>query len=138
MSDKSWYVMCAIESHAHGEYDDCAVRSVSIATGLPYATVHRSFKHRGRQPCSGVTMHVIRGALSDLGYYLIPLDPPGKTFRTAVRSLQNQPPRGPVLLTCKTHIACFRDGELQDHAGERLYRVESAYRLGKTLYPRPL
>ena len=127
MGNDSWRVMCAIESDALNEHNDCGLRAVSIATGLPYRMVRMAFAERGRRPRCGVRHYMVRGVLESFGYRMQEISAPGKTFRAAVRNLKEYPWSKPVLLSSSPHIACFRDGELQDHASERLYRVTGAW-----------
>jgi|688.fasta_scaffold586144_3 hypothetical protein len=49
------------------ETNDCSVRAVSVASGLPYYKVHAAFAEAGRKAGNGVSVRIMIAALEKLG-----------------------------------------------------------------------
>lgn len=49
------------------ESNDCSVRAVSVASGLPYYKVHTAFTEAGRKAGKGVSVRMVIAALEKLG-----------------------------------------------------------------------
>jgi len=58
----------SIEAHKIGERNDCAVKAIAIACGVPYAEVHALLKRLGRQEGKGTPVPISRQAIKQLGF----------------------------------------------------------------------
>ena len=72
---------------ALGEANDCAVKAVTIATGLPYEQIHAMMKLKGRKDRKGTMSHITVRVLNELGYRVDKITMPINARRAAETSL---------------------------------------------------
>ena len=122
-------------SKAHNEHRDCTVKALAVATGEPYAKVHRAMAEAGRKPRRGAHIHVMERAAEAMGYSVTRVarrnaegrpNFTAKTVRTAERDrrLANM---GRLFLSMSGHVAGMIDGKVLDWTEGRLHRIRAAY-----------
>ena len=129
-----------------GETKDCAVRAVSIATGVPYPEVHAYMEQKGRKDRRGTTDGVINSTLTHFGFKvayvnyssLMELRPKG--HREVLKNLTtHHPDRFPgvfdpkktYLLYARHHVLCVKGGVNHDWTRGKSRRVLSVYEVIK-------
>jgi hypothetical protein len=122
-------------SDAINENNDCAVRAVTITTGLPYPVVHKAFMQAGRKARKGTPRRITQRVVDALGYDMTPIKITAKTAITAERDRQLQD--GRVLLGMTRHLAAMIDGKLIDHTTGRRVKLNGAFRVTKRGEPMP-
>lgn len=116
-------------SKALNELNDCAVKAVSIATGVEYSVVHRIMKSLGRRNRCATKMSIIDVTVEKLGFKKIDV-----RFKVAARTI-SQVPRdrqlqdGNFLVTTSRHILAVTDGVVQDWTKGRQHRVREVARI---------
>lgn len=127
-----------------GEDNDCAVRAISILSGLSYETVHDAFIAAGREVGKPTPWTVITAACAALGVTLKEVKPertadiiasyPG--VHSALKSITtHHPVRFPkawadqpaVMMDTGGHVAAFKDGQLHDWSVNRAMRVKKLW-----------
>lgn len=149
----------AREAFAHGEFNDCSVRSIAILSGRPYAEVLAAFTKVGRRAQDGAYPFETVAAVGLLGYRLQALgerherrkDPPPTWVQKIISrypgrhktrtSLTTHHPvifhdawivLGPLLLEAHGHHCAYKFGVVHDPAAMKSCRIVAAYRLIKT------
>ena len=94
------------------ESNDCSVRAVSVASGLPYYKVHAAFTEAGRKTGKGVSVRIMIAALEKLG---IMQQPETLVFRRPTLSywLSNNP-TGNWVIVKRDHAFAILDGVVHD------------------------
>ena len=115
------------ESKLAGEFMDCAVIAVAIATGLPYKEVHKEFTKAGRKPRRRTKNTITLAVLESLGYKLKERTIKAKTVITAERELK----RGVYLIRVRGHILACKAGEIHDWTKDRRHRIIEVNRVIK-------
>lgn len=90
-----------------GEWNDCAVKAVAVAAGVPYAEAHALLKAAGRRDRRGMKNTLYKDVLRALGLALEPVKVPPCTRRTLVDRLR---PTGTYLVRVRGHVFCVKDG----------------------------
>ena len=127
LPNKAIWADVADASAERKEHNDCAVRAVTIVTGLDYQTVHAAFIEAGRKPRKGTPRGVTREACKRLGYQWEPVQVRAKTAITAERDPVLRSGRFVVGMT--RHLAAMVDGQLIDHTKGKRKRINGAYTL---------
>lgn len=123
------------ESDRIGERNDCAVKAVSISTGVPYALTHAAFKRNGRRNRCGTQRHITMNVIDQLGFKVVPVYPQGRTVKTVARELVG----GDFLVTVRGHILAVKNGKVEDWTDGRQHRVREVYKvLPKHQEPAPV
>jgi len=114
-----------------GQAGDCVVRSIAIATGMPYQKVYddlyqannefrntsrtklaRSLKQRHDSPRSGTHRVVLKKYLANLGWQWTPTMFVGQG--TKVHLKKEELPMGTLIVSCSKHLTVVIDGVLHD------------------------
>jgi hypothetical protein len=98
-----------------GHTGDCVIRSISIATGLPYKRVYNDIKNimgKGKSPRDGVTKKIFKPYLESLGWTWIPKMTIGSGCNTHLRS--DELPKGIIICSVSKHMCTVIDGVLHD------------------------
>jgi len=117
------------ESKAKGEHNDCTVKALTAATGLPYDQCHAALKKLGRKNrrgCNWMTMGPL--AAKALGFNLDRLDFSeynAKTMITAARDRRLQ--AGNFVVQVSRHVAAMVDGKVIDWSEGRAKRIQCIY-----------
>jgi hypothetical protein len=107
-----------------GEDNDCAVRAISILSGLEYDTVHNAFIAAGREVGKPTPWTVITTACAALGVTLKEV----KAERTdPVRFPKAWADQPAVMMDTGAHVAAFKDGQLHDWSVNRAMRVKKLW-----------
>lgn len=134
-----------------GEENDCAVIAVAAAASVSYEEAHKELTAQGRKPKSGTSIFQTIGALKKLGFDVKKI--PAKKLRSVIdgypkphnklKNITTHHPRrfkeawqdlatGKVLLlSCKTHICCYRDDAVNDWSINNRIHVLSIYEVTK-------
>ena len=128
------------ESESISERNDCAVKAVALATGVPYKEVHSLMARYGRKHRCGTKMSTTKAVLKQLGiefseddfeypvYYRNKKFDIGAGCTTTVRTQHSYstktihkalPKRGRYLVFSRSHMSAFVNGKLEDWAENR-------------------
>ena len=114
-----------------GKAGDCVVRSVAIATGLPYKKIYddlylanknfrissksklaKSLKQKNDSPRTGTHRVVLKEYLKKLGWNWHPTMFVGQGCKIHLR--KSELPSGTLIVSCSKHITIVKDGVLID------------------------
>jgi hypothetical protein len=110
------------------ETKDCAVKAVSLVTGVHYADVLALMDAKGRKPRKGTPMRIIYATLKHLGYTTVKIDTyDAKTVRTLERQMRHT--KGTYLVWVRKHILAVVDGNVIDWTQGRRHRVITVERV---------
>mgnify|MGYP003655397946 CR=1 FL=1 len=110
----------------------CSVIALAVGCDLSFGTALSISRKSGRDHRRGANIYGIFRAFALAGKRLekIPVDSHGKTLTTAER---NAPKTGRYIYFVRGHVACIRDGVLEDWtAGGSRRRIEEAYKVCDT------
>lgn len=105
-----------------GEHNDCAVRAVTVVSGLPYAEVHAMFKQLGRKKGHGTYRNVTYKAISKLGFNTVDVTKSFKS-RTICTLERELPCTGRYLVWTRGHMLGVKQGKVIDYTSGRRHRV---------------
>jgi hypothetical protein len=91
-----------------GEANDCTVRALANAYGMPYKLAHKIMTKQGRQSKSGLHPAKTHEALTRMGFNLLGVYGTTKKARFLARMLDCQPKAGITLATLLTSIGLGR------------------------------
>jgi hypothetical protein len=130
---------------AHNERGDCAVKALSLLTGVPYDQMLRALNAAGRKPRSGTPWVAMERALGEFGFKLEKLEGWSErmiaTYPGVHKNLQSVTTHHPrrfkkawagtenLLLDCSRHVAAFVNGQVHDHTVNNSMRVRNVYRI---------
>jgi len=135
-----WDTMSAA-SDAHGETNDCTVRTLTAVTGLSYDDCHRQLAKQGRKNRRGCHW-MIEGpkAAEALGCTMRRMDYSeyrAKTMITAERDPALRSGRFAILV--RGHVAGMIDGDIVDWSQGRRHRIQAVYEVtGQAAAPTPV
>jgi len=112
-------------SQDYGEARDCAVRAVTLATGVPYARVHATMGRMGRRNRCGARFSHIEGTVKALGFEMKEIPHRANIVRKITAELQS----GSFLVLVSGHILCVKDGSVQDWTDGRAHRVKKVFEI---------
>jgi hypothetical protein len=114
-----------------GQAGDCVVRSIAIATGMPYQRVYddlfkanqefrntsktklaRSLKKKNDSPRTGTHRVVLKKYLEKLGWKWIPTMFVGQGCKVHLK--REELPGGTLIVSCSKHLTVVIDGVLND------------------------
>jgi hypothetical protein len=98
-----------------GTTGDCVVRSIAIATGLPYDKVYkdlRALMGKGDSPRKGIHKKTFRPYLESLGWTWVPKMTIGSGCNTHLNA--DKLPKGTVICSVSKHMCTVIDGVLHD------------------------
>jgi len=110
-----------------GKAGDCVARSVAIATGLPYAEVHRALaegtgaqrrtprtEKRGTTADAGINTgrKWFKDYMASLGFRWTPTMKIGQGCKVHMRA--DELPKGPLVVLVSKHITCVINGVIYD------------------------
>lgn len=127
------------------DYNDCSVKSVTIATGEDYENVHKFLEDCGRKRGKGISTHYILLALKHFGYNYISIQPekfieryPGcaTLLKNVTTHHMDRYPDiwrdgNTYLLFTRGHVAAVVNGVNHDHTKGRPVRVNAIYKIIK-------
>jgi hypothetical protein len=125
------YEKAECASNAARETNDCAVRAVTIVTGLSYQFVLGAYKYAGRKHRRGVKPWVTEQVLLAFGYILEEVKVTAKTGKTVRTIARHLPRRGTYLVGTKGHVFCYKNGKVHDWSEGRLFRVRTLFKVVK-------
>jgi hypothetical protein len=97
-----------------GKAGDCVVRSIAIATGLPYAQVHKAlFIDRLAPERYGVPKDAYDNFLSALGWIWVPTMRIGQGCKVHLRD--DELPMGRLVVSVTRHLTAVIDGVIHDN-----------------------
>ena len=115
-----WETVCKFSKELK-ESNDCAVKAVSIVTGVHYHDVHSLMMVKGRKH-RGTTKQVYTyQVLRQLGAQLTVVPFRSKTIRTLEREFKHRP--GTYLVWVRGHLFAMKDGEVLDWTKGRRHRI---------------
>ena len=100
----------------------CAVIAVAIATQRDYREIYLMLEELGREDGQACSSFDVFEVLARLGYLV-----PHRAYKAcSLKKIQEQlDPNKVYLVSTKDHVACIRDGQLEDHGKDSLKRVTS-------------
>jgi hypothetical protein len=112
--------------------NDCAVRALSIASGLPYEAVYGLLQCLGRGPgeCTPRKMQIDALECMGLKWREVTKEYDCRTIRTFQRTAKKD---RIYLVFVRRHVLCVRGGEVYDWADNRLHRIQHIVIVGKEL-----
>lgn len=111
-----------------GEHNDCAVRAVSLVTGVHYVDVHGIMQGLGRKHRGGTKSSVTYGALGRLGFgYERVKYVSARTIRGLSSELDHL--HGKYLVWTSGHILAVVNGVIHDWTDGRLHRIKRIERV---------
>jgi hypothetical protein len=111
----------------NGKAGDCVTRSIAIATGLPYAEIHRVLaegtgkqrrskrtEKRGTTADRGINVGRVwfKDYMASLGFRWTPTMHIGQGCKVHLRA--DELPRGPLVVSVSKHFTCVIDGVIYD------------------------
>lgn len=110
-----------------GQYHDCTVRSLAIATSLPYDEVYDTLANAGRKPCCGFDstgwLKSNKGRVFGMRFKQVSVK--GLTPAT----FANKYPKGTYLVETEAHVWCVIDGIHHDMWRVKERPLEGAWKL---------
>jgi len=103
------------------EHNDCAVKAVTLVTGIHYVDVHGMMERLGRKRRKGTPDWITKEVLSQLGFMRIIIPVTAKTVRTLGRDFHKR--KGTYLVWVRGHVLAMIDGVVQDWTDNRLHRI---------------
>ena len=127
------YLSLRETTRSRGEYNDCTVKALAIATGLPYDDAHKALADLGRKPRRGCYWHQVgEKAANALGFNMRQLTADEyncKTIKTAGRDKALS--SGVYTIHMRGHVAAMIDGEVIDHTADGLRRIQYIHEFTK-------
>lgn len=147
-------------SRKWGESNDCTVKALAIATGIPYEQAHGLLALRGRSYRKGTSMSNVWSAMRELGWTATTIvDRPmverherwsqmGHKMTTTdevkkmrkhklfnaktIKTLSDYlPSRGIFLIETSSHVLCVRAGQIHDWTKNRRHRITQIHRISR-------
>lgn len=118
----------AAASSTMKESNDCAVRAVSVVTGLDYEVVHAAFEKRGRKNGHGAMTFIVLSVLKDLGFVYKEVEVESKTIRTLQQS-RELPLFGAYIVRTTRHLTGVVDRAYLDWATKTCKRVRQVWKI---------
>jgi len=134
----------------HGEWNDCTVVAISLATDTPYDRVHAILKRLGRQKGKGTSIANMKECCAELGFtmrnwthqeYIEVLRAYPKSWRSTVITT-HQPRRCPkawapysnrrFIFHTARHVAAVIDSKVHDWSINNSLRVNTVYEITKS------
>lgn len=129
------YIDAKNEADKRGERNDCAVKALAIAAGMPYGVAHLLFKKYGRKDRRGTRRYITKLVVNYLkehhGFTSIPLRDPRKAdgSRFTMKTIGQRYYRGRYLVFVSGHVAAMIDGKIEDWTEGRRHRVTEIWSL---------
>jgi len=120
----NWKQVCE-RSKANNEKLDCAVKAVSIVTGVHYDDVHTMMQNRGRRHGGRTKHHITADVLKCLGAVMETVEVKSKTVKRLPRELKI----GTYLVWTHGHILAVKDGTVMDWTAGRRHRIKKVMRI---------
>lgn len=115
-----WETICQ-HSRDLKETKDCAVKAVTVVTGVHYVDVHGLMQAKGRKRRKGTCNSITYAVLDQLGFYTVDVKVRSKTVNTLGREMKWRP--GVYLVWTRGHILAVKGGEVLDWTNGRRHRV---------------
>lgn len=119
---------------AMGERNDCAVKAITLTTGLPYRQVHEALRLAGRRNRCGTYIYQSDRAIEALGFEMRAVRFHPCTTRTVAHQL---PKTGRFMVRVSRHALAVVDGKVCDWTDGRLKRVKEIYEIVRVGAPAP-
>lgn len=110
------------DSQLIGEKNDCAVKAVSIVTGISYEKAHSLLAQEGRKFGKGTSYDHTAAVLKKLGFNLIYFKSPYKGLRSFKRNIWTNKAML-VWVSSGRHIIGVNDGKICDWTDNRCHRI---------------
>jgi hypothetical protein len=120
----------AAASRAMRERNDCAVRAVTVVTGLDYEVVHAEYRKLGRRRGCGARTTITLQVLDNLGFRCKDVQVKAKTIRTLQQS-RELPLFGNFLVKTTSHMTGVSDRAFLDWATTTVKRVRQVWEIVK-------
>ena len=143
-----------------GESNDCTVKALAIATGIPYEQAHGLLALRGRSYRKGTSMSSVFSAMKELGWTATTVvdrkkiefhdrwiglghktntDDKVKKMKKhrlypakTIKTLPDYiPSRGIFLVETASHVLCVRAGQIHDWTKNRRHRITQIHRISR-------
>lgn len=121
------FAKMAEESKAINERNDCAVKALALCAGIPYDQAHTLLRRNGRRWRKSTKWHVFWPAFESLGLKREQFTTRHKT----IVAFGRRPPHGTYLIATRGHLACCRDGKVEDWTEGRRHRIQRVWRVTK-------
>jgi hypothetical protein len=109
-------VIVAAEGKAKGEYNDCTVRALSIAAGMPYDEAHSLLAQAGRRPGHRFDFRgYMAGRTEFNGRTVTRVVMPAYRYPTLAQFIKDFP-KGTFILRKTGHVFAVKDGVAYDSA----------------------
>ena len=147
-------------SRKWGESNDCTVKALAIATGIPYEQAHGLLALRGRSYRKGTDMSSIWSAMRELGWTATTVVDRKKiefhdrwtalghkmTTTDEVKKMRKHrlypaktiktlpdylPSRGIFLVETSSHVLCVRAGQIHDWTKNRRHRITKIHQISR-------
>lgn len=147
-------------SRKWGESNDCTVKALAIATGIPYEQAHGLLALRGRSYRKGTDMSSIWSAMRELGWTATTVVDRKKiefhdrwtalghkmTTTDEVKKMRKHrlypaktiktlpdylPSRGIFLVETASHVLCVRAGQIHDWTKNRRHRITKIHQISR-------
>lgn len=117
------------DSRAKGEHNDCTVKALTAATGLPYADCHMALAKQGRKPRKGCHFNSMgKRAAASLGWLMETVDPFDYRAKTMITAERDRAFRsGRYVVQVSRHVAALIDGKVIDHSQGSRRRIQCVY-----------
>lgn len=129
-------------SKAFGETNDCAVKALSITTGLDYGTAHKLMAQAGREDGRGVDLDTIEEAIYRAGFDYIEIElesilaqckfkKPRRSVTLTQVPTHPQAWQGTYMVFTKRHVSAVVNGQVEDWADGRQKRAWKVWKIVK-------
>lgn len=127
-SETIWQSMVT-DSRAKGEHNDCTVKALTAATGLPYDQCHAALAKQGRKPRKGCHFSSMgKRAAAELGWLMETVDPYDYRAKTMITAERDRAFRsGRYVCQVRRHVAALVDGKVIDWSQGRRHRLQAVY-----------
>lgn len=128
-TSKALWDTMATASRAHNENNDCTVKALTAATGLPYDDCHKALAKQGRKPRKGCHFHTVgKRAAADLGFLMETMDWRDYDAKTMISAERDRKlAKGRYVLQVRRHVAALVDGKVIDWSQGRRHRINDVY-----------
>jgi hypothetical protein len=126
-------------SRALGEHNDCTVKALTAATGLPYDVCHAAMAKFGRPNRKGCNWHSVGGKAAEyLGFKMTQLDYSRYNAKTMITAARDRNLRsGRYVVRVRGHVAALVDGKVIDWTAGRRHAIKAVYEIVEADRPMP-
>ena len=121
------FVKAQTISLALNEYNDCAVKAISIACDVPYKVAHQALSKAGRRNRCGAHGSELKAAIKSLGFKQEVIKVDAKTVAKIASDPAVQ--SGYFLAYVNCHVAAVVNGKVEDWTEGRRHRLKIVFKV---------